>query len=571
VKPRTKALSFFGCLAGILLLGLAAILVGARLAARHLPGDLVLTVHVEGPLPETVPDALLAELRGLRVLSRQDLRDGLVRAAQDRRIRAVRLRVGEVTAGVATLQEIRGLLAEVAAAGKPTAAYLETAGEFAPGNVPYFLASGCQQVTLHPMGDLNLTGLTARPMFIRGMLDKLGIEPEFIGIGEYKSAREFYTERDFSPANREMTGWLLDSLAEQFTAGIAAGRGLPEAVAAELIRRGPFLGVEALQMGLVDDLADWHTFIGNTSRLNGRELTEVSLGRYLRSGRPDEKGATVAVVLAEGAIVRGESGFAPVPLFGGDVVGSETLVRAWQQVRDSDARAAVFRVNSPGGSAIASEVIRMEMARTAETLPVVVSMGDVAASGGYWVSCGARHVVASPGTLTGSIGVFGGHLATGRFLEERLGVTFGRLDTASNADTFGGLDPWTENQRAAVEKLLNNVYEVFITRVALARGLSLEQADTLGRGRVYTGAQALDRALVDSLGGFEEALAVARELAGLAPDAPVRLEFYPRRLPWWKTLLGGGEEVRLERVLQTIFDGEARVPGPVWMPPLGVR
>lgn len=571
MKSRTKALCSLGCLAMVVIVGVTVVLVGARMTARQLPGHVVLTIDVSGPLPETVPDPFLAELRGLRVLSRQDLRDGLVRAASDRRVRAVRLRIGEVDAGFATLQEIRGLLAEVAAAGKPTAAYLETAGEFGPGNLAFFLASACQMVTLHPMGDLNLTGLAMRPMFIRGMLDKLGIEPEFLAIGEYKTAREFFTEEDFSAANREMGTWLLESLAGQMVSGIASGRGMPESLVAELVRRGPFLAAEALQFGLVDDLADWPVFVEATSRINGRDLREVSLNRYLRAGRPDRRGAAVAVVVADGTIVRGESGFSPVPVFGGDAVGSETLARAWRQVRESGAQAAVFRVNSPGGSAIASEIIRLEAARTAEMIPVVVSMGDMAASGGYWVSCGARHVVASPGTLTASIGVLGGHLATGRFLEERLGISFGRLESSPNAGIYGGLEPWTVEQRAAVGKMLDNTYDVFLTRVSLARGFSREEADALGRGRVFTGEQALANRLVDSVGGFEEALAVARELAGLAPDAPVNLEFYPRRLPFLRALLGGGEEARIQAMLEALARGEVAVPGPVWLPPVEIR
>lgn len=565
MKKQTRALAFLGCLFGVLILGVGVVLVGARMVARHVPGNVVLAIDVSGSLSETAPDPLLAGLQGIREVSRQDLRDGLVRAAGDHRVRAVRLRVGEITAGFATLQEIRGLLAEVAAAGKPTAAYLETAGEFSPGNLAYFLASGCQRITLHPMGELNVTGLAARPMFIRGLLDKLGIEPEFMGIGEYKTAREFFTERDLTPANREMTGWLVESLANQMAAGIASGRGVSPEVAADLIRRGPFLAAEALQRGLVDDLADWPTFTANTSRVGDRSLEEVTLGRYLRAGRPDRNGATVAVVLADGAIVRGHSGYSPVPMFGGDTVGSETLARAWRDVRDSGAQAAVFRVNSPGGSAIASEVIRLEMARTAEDIPVVVSMGDVAASGGYWISCGARRIVASPGTLTASIGVFGGHMAAGRFLEDKLGITYGRVDSAPNADTFGGLDPWTTDQRASVQKMMANIYDVFLTRVALARGMSREQVHAVGEGRVFTGAQALERDLVDSLGGFEQALALAREEAGLAPDAPVRLEFFPRRPPLLALLVSGGEEARTRKAMRHVLRGETVSPGPVWV------
>ncbi len=174
--------------------------------------------------------------------------------------------------------------------------------------------------------------------------------------------------------------------------------------------------------------------------MNGRKLDEVSLRRYLKADRPNTSGAPIAVLVADGQIMRGESGYSPMPLFGGDVMGSDSIARAWRQVRDSDAKAVVFRVNSPGGSAVASEIIRAEMVKTAAKIPVVVSMGDVAASGGYWITCGATRIVADPGTITASIGVFSGHLDMAKFWDDKLGVTWGRIDTAPNASLYSSVD-----------------------------------------------------------------------------------------------------------------------------------
>jgi protease-4 len=570
MTSRSKALLAVIVVAAVLALGVLAIVLGAHYATAHVPGQSVLTLDIAGVIPEVNPANPLGELFGSHAVSRQDLRDALVRAAGDTRVRAVRVKVSEFEAGFATVEEVRALLTAFGTTGKRSAAYLETAGEFAPGNGQYLLASACQRVVLNPLGDVNLTGLSARTPFIRGTLDKLGIAPEFPGIGDYKTARNFYTEKGYTPAEREMMTWLVDSLSSQMVAGIAASRGLEPARVRELVAKGPYIGPDARANKLVDELADWATFVEETGKTAGSRLEEVSLRRYLRAGRPDRSGTAIAVVVGEGSILRGQDGSS---LFGGDVMGAESMARAWRQVRDSDAKAAIFRINSPGGSAVASEIIRAEMVRTGARIPVVVSMGDVAASGGYWITCGARKVIADPGTITASIGVFGGHLAMSRFWEEKLGVTWGRLDAAPNADIFGSLDPWRPEQKAIVQKFLDRIYDAFLERVSAARKLSREQVDAVGRGRVFTGEQAKVRGLVDELGGFDEALAAAKKLAGIAPSAAVKLEFYPKPRPFWQQMLerSEGEETRLRAAVKELLAGRVQAPGPVWLPPIEVR
>ncbi len=232
MTSRSKALVAVFSLVAVLAFGLAVTVFGIRGLARHVPGNAILAIDLAGPIPEKAPDSPLSELLGERVVSLLDLRDALVKASTDARIQAVRVRVSDIQAGFATAQEIRALLDRVDAAGKPTSAYLDTAGEFAPGNLQYYVASACRRVVLNPMGDINLTGLRIQTPFARGTLDKLGIDPEFPGIGEYKTARFFYTERDFTPAHREMMTWLLNS----FT---AATRGRDRRLAKDDARRGP--------------------------------------------------------------------------------------------------------------------------------------------------------------------------------------------------------------------------------------------------------------------------------------------------------------------------------------------
>ena len=218
-------------------------------------------------------------------------------------------------------------------------------------------------------------------------------------------------------------------------------------------------------------------------------------------------------------------------------MGSDTIARAFRDARKaSGVKAVVFRVDSPGGSALASEIIRKEMVRTAEKLPVVVSMKNVAASGGYWVSCGAQKIIADPGTQTGSIGVLAGHLNMDQFWADKMGVTFGRLDAGRNANIYGSLENWTDEQRAIVDRMLDRIYDDFLDRVSAARGMDRDAVDAIARGRVWTGAQALELGLVDELGDFDRAVVVARELAGIAPDARVALVDFPKVRPWWQEM-----------------------------------
>jgi protease-4 len=573
MTSRSKAWLAVGLVVVVLGLGLSAIVFGARYATRHVPGNTFLVVEISGPVPEMTVESPFGDIFGPRLVSRQDLRDGLVHAASDPRVQKVVVKVGDLQAGFATIQEIHALLEKVRKAGKDSYAYLDTAGEFSPGNGQYLLASACKKVVLNPLGDINLTGLAVRSPFIRGTLDKLGIEPEFPGIGDYKTARFLYTQKGFTPAHKEMMQWLLDSVTRQMVAGIASGRGMDPKQVEQLVKGGPYIGPEALRVKLVDELNDWESFLEENTTHPDRSLERISLRRYLRAGRPDRSGSEIAVVVAEGTILRGDSGYSPMPIFGGDVMGSETIARAFQQVRDSGAKAVIFRINSPGGSAVASEIIRAEMERTAKKMPVVVSMGDVAASGGYWITCGAKRIVADPGSITASIGVFGGHLAMARFWEDKLGVTWGKLDAAPNAALYGSLDPWTPEQSAFVQKFLDRIYDRFLKNVSASRNMSWEAVDAIGRGRVFTGEQAKERGLVDALGGFDVALAEARELAGLKPDAQVELTFYPQARSIWQRLMDRNDdaEARMQAMLREILAGRAVAPGPVWLAPIQVQ
>ena len=575
-KTRTWMLGI-GCLVvvvGVVLVVLAV----CGLVGAGMPGKVVLAVHLDGPIAELRPEDPLAELMGDTTVGLRDLRNALVRAAEDDRVLGVRLRIDRFGGGMAAAQEIRALLSRVREAGKWSAAYLDTVGEFAPGNLQYYVAAACDEVSINPMGDVNLIGLSVRTPFIRGTLDKLDINPEFKGRGDYKTARFMYTEKEFTDAHLEMMEWLVDSVMDQLVEDIASSRGLEPSEVRRLVDRAPFLGEEALEVRLVDRLEDWGTFTARLEEGDNAKAKVLGLRGYLRRSKARSSGPRIAVVTAVGAIMRGKSQKSFNPLLGSEVMGSDTIAKAWRDVRDAgDIRAAVFRVDSPGGSAVASEVIRQEMARTAEKIPVVVSMSNLAASGGYWISCGAQRIVAYPGTLTGSIGVFAGHINMDDFWDDKLGVTYGRIDRGANAAIYGDLEDWTDSQRQIVDRMLDRIYGAFLDRVSASRSMSREAVDAIGQGRVFTGAQGADNGLVDLIGGFDAALNEAKRLANIGIDEPVRLVDFPKVKPIWQQILEQQkeEETAIRAGLETLDawwrTGRATVPGVVWMSPVYVE
>ena len=574
-KGRTLFLGA-GCL--FVVLGLViAVLAAIGMRQPTLGRRAVLAVRLDRSIVERVPQDPLAEIAGEQPIGLRDLRRALRHAAADSRILGVRLRVDRYSGGIGVAQEIRELLAEFRTAGKWTTAYLETAGEFTSGNLDYLVAASCDDVSLNPMGDVNLIGLSFRFPFVRGSLDKLGIRPEYPGRGDYKDARFMYTNRDFTPAQREMMEWLGSSLTDQLVEDIAASRGMERDRVRHLLDSGPYLGDEAVDAGLVDRVEDWQEFRSRVDRESEGAET-VGVRNYLGRAVEAHGGPKIAVVTASGTILRGESGTSVNPLTGGDIMGSETIARAFRNARATrGVKAVVFRVDSPGGTPLASEIIRREMAITAEQVPVVVSMVNTAASGGYWIACGAHRLVANRGALVGSIGVLAGHFNMDPFWADKLGVTFGRLDFGDNANLYSTLEDWTDPQRLVVDRILDRTYDRFVGVVADARNMTPEQVDALGQGRVFTGAQAEANGLIDEVGGFDVALAEARELAGIAPEDRVELVDFPKIRPWWKRFLSRrtAEEAAIRDAVgaleQAWRTGFLAAPGMVWMPPMYIR
>ncbi|MDA0874446.1 MAG: signal peptide peptidase SppA [Bacteroidetes bacterium] len=492
------------------------------------PGS-VLTVDLSGAIPEQVSgDPLSQLLLNEPAYDLQDFERALAEAATDDRIEALWIRPFNLTESWATLEAVRRSLEAFKTSGKPVYA---SGRNFYMGESEYYLASVADSIFLDPESIFEFNGFSLNSMFYAGLFDKLGVEPIIIRAGDYKGAVEPYTRRDFSDPNREQLQAIVDGVENLFVQQVAQARG----VAADQIENVLdndvlFSAMDAEAAGLIDGLLfedEVRARIGRALDLaEDADLTTVSLASYQRTVRPAGGTDRIAVVHINGTIMAGSSD-AGSPLAAGGMAGSDTIVKAIRTARERrGVKAMVIRIDSPGGLAPAADAMVREVERTSETMPVIVSMGDMAASGGYWIATGGQHIIAESSTLTGSIGVFSMFFNVSAPLEDRLGLSFDTIESGPSADMFSGLRSWTPAERASLERFTDTTYQAFLDRVARARNMTLEEAHELARGRVWTGADAFVNGLVDEIGGFDLAVQRAAEAAGLDPQN-VSLVSYP--------------------------------------------
>jgi protease IV len=495
---------------------------------RPLRPPQVLALDLSRPVTDVPPGSPLARVTAARRPALRDVLEAREGAAEDPRVHALVARVDAPADGWAHAQELRAAVAAFRASGKPAIAHAQSFSEAGDAALAYVVATGFDEIHLQPTGELGVTGVALVQPFVADLLEKLDVVPDVEHRHEYKTAKNLLTERSFTDAHRESHDRIVASLHEQLLEAVASGRGLSHERVAELLDRAPLSADQALEHGLVDGLAYRDQTVAATRQRAGEGAELVPLARYRavvrrRQWRP--RRPTIALVHGHGGIAVGASRRALT----GPTMGADTVAMGFQQaLRDERVRAIVFRVESPGGSAVASDAIWRAVARARDSgTPVVVSMGGVAGSGGYWVSMGADRILASGGTLTGSIGVVYGKLVV-RGLRERLGITTDEVHRGENALMHSGEQPFTEQQRTQVGEFLDRVYDEFVDRVAEGRGLDRDHVHEVARGRVWTGADAVERGLVDELGGYREAFGVARQLAGIAPGARVRVQVLPR-------------------------------------------
>ena len=506
--------------------------------ARHhgVPNGCILELDLQSLPPETSgfdPMAFIAG-GGRPLLLRQAVA-AIHRAAEDTRIAGLIARVQLSAAPPGAVQELREAIVAFTAA-KPSLAWAETY----PGTLSYYLASAFREVWMQPSGTVGLIGFATNGLFLRDALDKAGLQAQFIARGEYKSAANMFTQDRYTEAHREADSRLIESLHNQVWQGIAESRRLDVSALDELADRAPLLRDDALSAALIDRVGFRDEAYRRIGALTGELGTEpdgddapprLFLSRYAqtRERGPSlrKKDPTVAVITVAGPIVGGRGGPGLSP-FGRSSAGGDTIAAALREAgADDDVKAVVLRVDSPGGSVSASETIWREVCRVrAAGKPVVASMGSVAASGGYYVAMAAEVIVANPATITGSIGVITGKLVA-RELKDRLGVGSESLRTNVNADAWSVNSPFTAEQYDMVEAEANLFYDDFVRRVAEARKMSVEDVGIVARGRVWTGADAIERGLIDELGGLRTAVRRAKVLAGLDIDATIHLVDYP--------------------------------------------
>jgi len=560
-------------LAFVVLVGIAivAAVAGIVLAGKsHSIGGLaagggtVLVWRVDRPVVEQEVEPALPFGGRAGADSMAELYPAFRAARSDAGVRGLAVYVEGAAMGLAKAEELRRQMRSLKAAGKFVECYMDTVGEGGNGTLDYFLASACDHIQMSPAGNLNLLGLFLDSRFLRGALDKLKIDPSFNHVGEYKSFAETYTESQYSPAAARALNTVLDSLYGQVVQAIAEARRLsPQAVRA-LVDGAPYTAAEAKANGLIDSLGYPDEFRDRVRRLAGGRPRLARLGS---GGGVALAGQRLAVIFAEGEIRRGRA--APGP-FGGDAaIGADDIAETLHQVAEDDGiPAVVLRVDSPGGSALASDLILHEVERLQRRKPVVVSMSDYAASGGYYIAARAKRIVAEAATLTGSIGVVGGKFATRRFEHDLLGITHDQLKRGRNADFYGSTDPFTPAQTAQVQRMMRQVYDLFVGNVSAGRHMTREAVDAIAGGRVWTGAEAKPLGLVDEIGGLDRAIELAKKAGGLPAGEAVRLEFYPRSRSWLEMFRDRRESPLPEALVRLVHSLETRPPDLLELPPL---
>jgi protease IV len=526
---------------------LVIVAVGRFFAHRYRPGS-VIVLQLDGPVVErgsySIPGLTRTHQTALNVV-RRTLRG----AENDPRIAGLALKIFDPNLELAQAQELSNLITEFAQHGKWTVAYLETAGESDYGNLPYLVASAAREVSMMPQGEMNLLGVSIREMFARGLLDWMKIKPELDAIGKYKDAGNIFTEKNYTPAQFEQDDSLASEMFNQIVNETAQHRHLaPDAIRA-VIDRAPISASEALRVHLLDRLEYEDQFADRVENYRGEHHDLIDYDSYFPPSQswltPHPK---IAIVYGLGAIQRGESSYDPVLSPGSTSMGSDDMTEAFKKARDDSAiRAVVFRINSPGGSVIASELIRHQVELCANKKPVVISMSEYAASGGYWIATPGAQIFADPGSITGSIGVLGGKFDFSGGAQA-IGLNSAAVTRGKNAGMFDPFTGFTPSQAELFhQQILGDTYQYFLKLVAERRHMTTSQVNDIAQGRVWTGEQAVQNKLVDKLGGFDAALNQAKILARIGPQEQVQLVELP------------GQPGILSRLLTGHIYGEAQI------------
>jgi protease-4 len=524
-----RVLAWIGGIVVCLVILIFVIATFARSTKGKVPARAILEINLETGLFEEAPDDPFLRLYGQNVPGLRDIVEALEKAKDDTRVAGMIARIGAAPISLAQAQEIRDAVASFREKKKFAVAFSETFGEFGPGNGAYYLSTAFDEIWLQPSGDIGLTGLSMESLFLRGTFDKLGLVPRFDQRYEYKNAMNTYTEKKFTPAHREAMDGINRSFFSQLVRGIAKARKLSEDQVKSIIDRAPLLGMEALQAKLVDGVAYRDEVFAKVRGKAGSDAEFLYANKYLdRAGRPHSRGSVVALIFGSGAVVRGKSEVDPFSVT--PIMGSETVAGAFRQaVKDQSVKAILFRVDSPGGSYVASDTIWREVVNAKKAgKPVIVSMSSVAGSGGYFVAMAADKIVAQPATITGSIGVLAGKLLSTGFWD-KLGISWDEVHAGKNARMFTGLTDYSKEEWARFQAALDRIYEDFTSKVAEGRKLPKEKVLQIAKGRIWSGEDAKANGLIDELGGYPVAIRLVKSAINVKDTDSIQIRVFPRK------------------------------------------
>jgi len=584
---RRFLVGMFAVIGFLVVLGAAAgvgLALWSRSRAPHIADNTVLALDLTGGFPDSAPSNALSKLIRPGRPPLRDVLDAIEKAREDQRVTGLIVRLGDAEMGLAEAQELRDAITAFRAKGKRAVAYADSFGEMSGGTRSYYLAAACGEIWLQPVGVVGLVGLRAEEPFFRGTLDLLGVVPRFDRREEFKSAADPVTEKTMTGPDRTQITAILDTAFKQIVEAIAADRKLDEATVRGLVDRGPLLAQEALDAHLVDHLGYSDDALAAIGEPADGSRKPMPIARYLAvAGHPHVTGPRIALIYASGQIVRGSAEGNGLTDTG--QIGADQLVDAFRQAeRDPEVRAILFRINSPGGSAVASETIWRETVRAkAAGKKLIVSMGNVAGSGGYYIAAAADKIVAEPATLTGSIGALGGKLLFNGLID-KLGVSYSAVQVGANAGIDSPVEDFTPAGKQRFEQLLDDIYGVFKTRVGDGRKLDAATVESIAKGRVWIGEDAKAHGLVDALGGYATALDLAKQEAGIAADSDVSIRLFPPQRGLLRTLIARftgrdsddasaslGRSLALVQALAARLDPLLSPPGALMMPPIEIR
>jgi protease-4 len=533
-----------------LILSVLTIVIGvfalARMGGEKKPAiadGSTLVLELEGEIPERAPVELPLPFLEQQVPNTvREIWDTLRKAAVDSRIQAVIVRPRGLSVGWAKLQEIRASIERFKKSGKPVVAFLEN-----PGTREYYLATAAEKIYLPPEDVLYMKGLRAELTYLAGSLDKLGVEVYVEHAGKYKDFGDTFVRRNMSPETAEVMNSILDDIYGHLTTTIGTARRMKPEQVRELIDRGPFLAANARQSGLVDELLYEDQMLGELQKRTGQNIRKVSHRNYARIPAASlnlEGGPRIAFVVGEGGIVSGET--VEDPFSDTNSIAAVNFSRLLRRVGDDDSiRGVIVRVDSPGGDAIASDAIWREMKRLSSKKPTVISMSDVAASGGYYISMTGDEILAYPGTITGSIGVVFGK-ANLKGLYDKVGVTKDFIYRGRFAMIDSDYTPLTPEARDKLREGVMATYKTFVSKAAAARKWDYDRLEPLAQGRAWLGSQAKKNGLIDELGGIDRAIELVRKKAKIADTEKVTLVTYPPKRTFFEVMLSSQPEATLE-------------------------